>query len=83
MVGRGDLGWFQETKKMNYDGPPLRFAISSKLMTDISHKYKDCIINENRLRVDNGRFQYISSLERPREPEEEATPTKKKKKAAA
>lgn len=76
--GEGALGFYQEIKKAQYAGPPMSFAISPKLLKEITQKHNECVIGESRLKVDGGKFIYISCLEEP----ETASDTggKKKKK---
>lgn len=63
--GRGVTGWRQETlgpKKIQYDGPPLRFLIPPKLLAELVKTHNDCHVSEGKLRVDGGRFTYLMSL---------------------
>jgi len=61
--GEGASGWYSEIKKAKYEGPPLSFCISPKLLAEITRKHNDCRIQRDRLAVDSGRFQYVSCLE--------------------
>lgn len=63
--GVGATGWHQEVKKMVYNGPAREFRIAPKILREICQKYNDCLIGETQLKVDGGRFIYVSSLEVP------------------
>jgi DNA polymerase III sliding clamp (beta) subunit (PCNA family) len=65
--GVGACGEYAERKKISYDGPPIRFSIAPKLLTDISKRYKDCEIAPGRLKVNGGKFVYVSCLGKPPE----------------
>jgi hypothetical protein len=60
--GRGSFGWYWERRKLNYKGPDTAFNISAKLLAHITTTYNDCVIGEDRLKVDAGRFHYATSL---------------------
>jgi len=69
--GEGIHGFYQEIKKVKYNGPPLTFGISPKLLKEITKKHNECIINETRLKVDGGKFVYVSCLENVEETHDE------------
>jgi hypothetical protein len=61
--GVGATGWFEERKKVKWEGKPLRFNIAPKLLLDITEKTNDCFITEGRLKVDGGgKFTYVTCL---------------------
>jgi len=60
--GSGLTGGFSEVKKNSYSGNPYCFAISPTLLIEIIKKYSECQITKNRLRVDGGKFQYVTTL---------------------
>jgi hypothetical protein len=77
--GTGVSGWYEERKKLKYDGPPLDFLVSPKLLVEITKRHNECEIMEDRLKVDGGKFVYVTCLgtsndkekEEPVEEEEE------------
>lgn len=62
--GSGTLGWWEERKKVGYAGPAMSFMISPKLMTEICKRHNECEISDdaNLLRVNGGKFTYVSCL---------------------
>lgn len=70
IVGRGVSGWYKEKKKMKYDGEEMSFSIAPQLLSDLSQKYSECEVSSNKLKVEGGKFTYITVLH----------PIKKKKK---
>lgn len=64
LKGKGQTGWYSEVKKINYSGENMDFYISPKLLIELTKKYNECIVSENCLRVDGGRFTYVTALGR-------------------
>lgn len=60
--GQGGLGWYREVKKLSYKGPSMKFNISAKLLAQITEDYNDCLISQDRLLVESGRFKWVTSL---------------------
>lgn len=60
--GTGTSGWYKETKKIRYDGPPISFTISPKLLIELVRKHNKCQISKRRLIVDGGSFIYVTAL---------------------
>jgi hypothetical protein len=60
--GQGVSGWYRETKKVKYQGPELHFMIAPKLIKAITVKHNEAIINDSRLKVDGGRWVYVTCL---------------------
>lgn len=60
--GEGAAGWYTETKKINYSGKPLLFTISPYLLNEIVSKYSECHIGKGRLKVEMGKFVYMTVL---------------------
>jgi hypothetical protein len=75
--GTGTSGWYSETKRINYDGAPMCFTIPPFLLNEIVAKYDECIINKNRLKINVGKFSYVTVLG-VLEDSVEGTPEKKK-----
>ncbi len=78
--GTGATGWFQEVKKVKYQGEPMAFNIDPKLLQEVTKKYSSAEITEGKLKVDGGKWQYVTCLSNPDEkPEaEEAAETEEK-----
>jgi hypothetical protein len=65
--GEGVNGWYDETKKVKYDGEPLEFQIAPKLLIDFTKRHKECEIAPERLIVRGERYTYVSCLLKPQE----------------
>jgi len=61
--GEGNNGWYRETKKIKYDGPNMQFLIAPELLKEITKRHRDCEITPDRLKVDGGKFVYVTCLE--------------------
>jgi hypothetical protein len=60
--GIGSHGWYKEQKEVKYDGVPIQFLIAPKLLVEISKRTQECEINAERLKIDGGRFTYVTCL---------------------
>jgi hypothetical protein len=60
--GKGVDGWYEEGMKIDYDKKEIEFLISPKLLIDLFKKYKQGLINENRLKVSGKNFKYVTCL---------------------
>lgn len=76
--GRGTSGWVKRGLKMKYHGRPTRFQVSPTLLGALVAKSPDCEIGRDKLRVDQGKWVYITCLapvedkKKSRQPEPEA-----------
>ncbi len=61
--GEGADGWYKETKKINYDGPDLQFNIAPKMIVEITKRRHECEITKGALKVDGGKFVYVTCLD--------------------
>ena len=52
----------REARKVKYDGPPIKFMISPRLLTEILKRTTDCVITKDRLVIDGGKFTYVGCL---------------------
>lgn len=62
ITGQGASGWYKETKKLKYTGEPMRFRIAPKLLMEISKRHNECEIAADRLKIDGGKFTYVTCL---------------------
>lgn len=60
LEGKGELGWYREQKKIDYDGPDLSFRIEPRLLSEIDKRSDKCVVGKGRVRVDAGKFVYVS-----------------------
>ena len=70
ITGIGISGKYEERKKVAYEGTPLKFAIAPDLLKHISEKYTNAEINEGRLKVKAGHWEYLTVLGKPKDKEE-------------
>lgn len=76
LVGEGLSGWYKEVKKTSYHGPPMEFVISPELLKHISSKHSNATINQDKLKVTGGSWNYVTVLGRKAQEEENAEETK-------
>jgi DNA polymerase III sliding clamp (beta) subunit (PCNA family) len=60
--GEGAAGYYQEVKKLAYDGPNLEFMVAPELLIEITKKHNDAEIDSGRLKVDGGKWIYVTAL---------------------
>ncbi len=60
--GEGPSGWYEEQQQLKYDGEPISFMISPRLLTEITKRTKECTIAPGSLRIDAGKFVFMASL---------------------
>jgi DNA polymerase III sliding clamp (beta) subunit (PCNA family) len=60
--GEGSSGWYSEVKRTKYEGPPLTFYISPKILIEIAKRNNEVEISPKRLVVNGGKFTYIACL---------------------
>lgn len=66
--GTGVSGWASSgAKKVKYQGPPIAFSIAPSLLAEITKKHTDCQISADHLRVDGGKWSYVTCLSDPKE----------------
>ncbi len=61
--GEGVSGWYQGSRAVKYDGPPMSFVISPKMLMDIAAHHNDCVVGDGKLKVDTGNYQYVACIE--------------------
>lgn len=62
ITGQGNSGWYKEVKDVNYQGEPLVFRISPDLLQELTKRVNDCEITKDRLKVDGGKWVFITCL---------------------
>jgi len=63
--GQGISGWYQEVKKVTYDGPELSFLIAPELLADIVKRHNDAFSPPNGVGRHSNRYRYIACLIKP------------------
>lgn len=62
LKGVGASGWYEERKDVKWEGAALTFNIAPKLLVDITARTNDCFIAPGRLKIDGGKFVYVTCL---------------------
>jgi DNA polymerase III sliding clamp (beta) subunit (PCNA family) len=62
LKGSGALGWYTETKSIDYKGEPISFYISAEILQQINKKGNQCEIVDGRLRIVQGSYTYVTVL---------------------
>lgn len=60
--GQGVSGWYEETKKTDYTGRTLSFLASPRLLMELTKRFTECEIAEDRLKVVGAKLSYMTSL---------------------
>ncbi len=60
--GMGATGWYEERKDVKWDNEPMSFNMAPKLLVDITTRTNDCFIAPGRLKIDGGKFTYVTCL---------------------
>lgn len=63
--GEGATGWYEERKQVKWDGEDLAFNIAPKMLVDITERANDCTLEPGRLKIDGGKFTYVTCLGNP------------------
>lgn len=64
--GTGSQGWYEERRKVDYDGTDLSFLIAPSLLIDLVAKHNEAVITTGKLRVDGGgKWRYVACLSLP------------------
>lgn len=66
----GSSGWYREKKKIDYDGPELKFMISPNLLAALVSESHPCKVDGHRLIMKSDSFSYVVALETAAEPKE-------------
>lgn len=65
--GQSGAGWYEEHKKLKYTGPAMKFMISPQILLEIISKHHSCEVNDKTLRVNGGRFIYVTRVHKPKD----------------
>lgn len=60
LEGHGTSGWYEERRRIEYEGKPVKFRIEPELLIEIVRRADVWRVAEGRLRVDGGKFTYVS-----------------------
>lgn len=74
IVGSGDAGEHTEWPKVKYNGPEITFLIAPKLLIALTKRHTECVVSDTRLKVDGGRWVFITSLGAKPKPVEQVSP---------
>ena len=72
--GVGVSGWFSETKAVQYSGAALDFMIPPKLFMELVRSHHECIVSDSMLKVEVGKYAYVTVLSRASDSKTEAQP---------
>jgi DNA polymerase III sliding clamp (beta) subunit (PCNA family) len=56
----GASGWWKEAQEVAFDGEPIEFMISPKLLIEITKRASECRVSPGKLCVDAGKFKYVT-----------------------
>lgn len=81
LCGRGVKGWYKKSHKISYGGEPMSFLIAPSLLREIVTRHNECLIapNPGRLKVDGGKWVYVSCLARPQGDKQETVDKPKRR----
>ncbi len=60
--GQNSQGYFWEVKKIKYSGATMKFSISPELLIEVIKRKNECVINNERLKITDGSFEYVTCL---------------------
>jgi len=59
---KSETAWFEESSRIKYDGEPVSFTITVKLMADILSLTNECILLDKMLRFTGENWVYLTTL---------------------
>ena len=65
LEGQGPSGRYREMIECPFDGEPIRFRISPKLLMEIVRRKTGCILGDKAIKVKGDKFIYISCVAKP------------------
>ena len=63
--GHGPYGWYEERKKVDWQGEPLSFLIAPAVLADLVRKHNEVRLRPDRLTVKSPSYHYFTCLTRP------------------
>jgi hypothetical protein len=64
ITGEGVTGGYRGRKRLQYEGKPMKFRISPKLLVELLKRNTECEVSRKRvLRVNGGKFTFCACLE--------------------
>ena len=66
LKGESLIGRYERRFDIPYDGKELSFLISPKLLCGITRKHTNCIVGENKLKIESGNYVFVTSLFAPK-----------------
>ena len=63
LTARKDGGWFEEIKRVKYDGPDLAFEVNPKFLVDALAKTNKVKIGDGKLKLELDKIQFVVCLE--------------------
>ena len=65
--GHGLTGWYSASIPSGYEGEPVKFTSSPKLLIELAKWKRECILAPDRLKIETPEFEYIVALGDPDE----------------
>lgn len=65
MFAEGEQGDYMEVKRLEYEGDPLSFKISPKMMKELADKHNEVLISQKKIKVNSGKCEFAAALELP------------------
>lgn len=62
IMGVGSSGYYREISDIDYTGPNICFMISPKLLKELTSKYNDCEISDEKMKIQGDKWVYVASL---------------------
>lgn len=72
--GHGVSGWGKGWTRLAYKGKALAFRATPKLLIEIAKRHNECLINPMHMRIDGGKWTYITCLGNPKTEEKRGEP---------
>ena len=60
-----DGSWYRKTKLIKYNGEKLVFMITPKILLELSHHQTECLLCDNLLKVEEGKFTFVTAISNP------------------
>lgn len=68
--GVGASGYYKRRFKIKYRGAPLEFMIAPNVISQIAKRHNECLIDGEKMKVEGGRWVYVTSLSNSDQKEE-------------